>query len=271
MAVPFTRWATFVSQNLPKVTAIFLNQLQDAVSAGAYRSYDRIALTAYSEDQLTLRLVSMAGFMALDSATSQYVGVPPVSNVTMTIGGSLTSSSWQWIYARVTNGVVAYSVSATAPESTLRYKTGDETYRYMFAVYADSSFNLRRFTTRNGMYTFQEKLYLNGSDSAAASLSTGAWTTISYAAGSFPSSASSSRVHYQCWIGTGQTLFLRDSISNAPNTTTGARGISSTSLTSTSTLAVFTQEFVGTSSFSYYIASAGGTIVVKTMLDGFTE
>lgn len=150
MAIPFTRWATFISQNVPKVTALFLNQWQDSLAAVAYPAYGRIPVTASCVNSSWVTFSVIPPYMALDAVTSQYVGVPAATAVAVNSG---FVNGWNYIYVRASSGVAAYSVSTTAPEATLKYKTGDETYRYLCCVYVSSG-SLFNFFVSNFRYVY---------------------------------------------------------------------------------------------------------------------
>lgn len=173
MAIPFTRWATFISQNVPKVTALFLNQWQDSLAAVAYPAYGRIPVTGSCVNSSWVTFAVIPPYMALDAVTSQYVGMPAATAVQVASG---FVNGWNYIYTRVSSGVAAYSVATTAPEATLRYKTGDETYRYLCCVFVSAG-NLKNFHVTDFDYVYGEQ-QLAGSNVTTTG---GSYTTLSLA------------------------------------------------------------------------------------------
>jgi hypothetical protein len=159
MAYPFTRYVTFIANSLPKLTAAWLNATQDALAAAAYPAYGRLRVTAYSTDYANVYITLIEPYMALDSVTSQYVGMPAITNAGPING--FTIGQWNYIYLRVVNSIVTYAVSTTAPEATLRYKTGDETYRYVCSVNYQVGI-VQPFHLSNGRYTLLQSVGFTG-------------------------------------------------------------------------------------------------------------
>lgn len=168
MATPFTRWATFISQNVPKVTALFLNQWQDSLAACAYPSYARIPVTASCVNASWVTFSVIPPYMALDAVTSQYVGMPAATAVAVNFG---FVNGWNYLYVRASSGVAAYSVSTTAPEATLKYKAGDETYRYLCCVFVSGG-SLFNFFVSNFKYVYGQLHNIIGTGTATS------WSTL---------------------------------------------------------------------------------------------
>jgi hypothetical protein len=187
MAWPFTQLATFIANSVPKITAAFLNSQQQGINAVAFPAYDRIKYVASCIDGTNVVFASIGPYMALDSATSQYVGMPAVTSVVVT---GFTHGVWNCIYARVTNSVVAYSASTAGPEATLRYMSGagNESYRYLCSVYVNGSGAISIFSAIDGEYVW-------GAATLFGSTMPGTgWTPVTAAAGTIAPTAKQMRV-----------------------------------------------------------------------------
>lgn len=169
MAWPFSRLKTYLANGTPKLQAADLNLMQDGIAAAAWPSYSRMKYEAACVTGLAVNVGSIEAYMALDSATSQYVGMPALTGIT-TVSSGFTDNAWNYIYLRVTNGTVAFSVSTTGPDTSRRWKTGDETYRYLCCAYMSSSI-LPYFTVRDGRYNYDSRVQHLSSTAATF------WTT----------------------------------------------------------------------------------------------
>lgn len=155
MAWPFTPLVTFLSKSVPKVTHTFLNALQTAQNAVARPVYlNRLSIRAESYNQTDV-LVYPSAVMIKDSATSEYLFIEPAG---YTVSATWPTSAWRYLYMVSTNGVASIEVSSTAPTysglSTPLFKSGDETRRYLCAVYCDGSADVLRFSMVDGRYTY---------------------------------------------------------------------------------------------------------------------
>lgn len=200
MAWPFTRLKTFLPNGTPKLQSVDLNPMQDAIAAANYAGYTRIRYVASCNDATNVVIGPIDGFVALDAGSNTYVGIPPVTG-TFIINSGFTNTAWNYIYAKATNGVVAYSASLTAPESTLRYKTGDEASRYILAVYISSNAP-RHFFARDGRYVMAADLVVGSAVTAYLS-----WTALSLAT-FCPPIASRVTLRIENYSG-AQVLFIR--------------------------------------------------------------
>lgn len=171
MAWPFTPLVTFLSKSVPKVTHTFLNALQTAQNAVARPVYlNRLSIRAESYNQTDV-LVYPSAVMIKDSATSEYLFIEPTG---YTVTASWPTSAWRYLYMVSTNGVASIEVSSTAPTyaglSTPLFKSGDETRRYLCAVYCDSGAHVVRFGMVDGRYTYCGEYEVLGGDAG-----TGSW------------------------------------------------------------------------------------------------
>lgn len=209
MAHPFTRQQTFVADTTV-ITAEYENNLQDGLAAVAIPGYSKIKFSAWSHNRADVNITLIEPWIAKDAGNGNYVGVPAQTGVAVSPTGV---NSWLYVYAVCTNGVVTYLVSATAPEATKRYKTGDETQRYVLAVYCDGSGYIRRFTARDGRYTFAEEYFVVGGRGATVtSDSYPTWTTVTSTADWWPNTAFTQRLlctGYQNSTTVGWQLLIR--------------------------------------------------------------
>ena len=269
MAFPFTRYATFIAQNTPKVTAVFLNLLQDYLAAAAYPSYNRIQYNAYSGDQTNVVFTYIGPYMALDAATSQYVGMPAANSVTVNSG---TSNAWNYLYVKVTNSVPAYSMSTTAPEATLTYKAGDATSRYLCAVYYYGS-AVRRFTAKNGRYQFNDKVLLIGGDTAWGGYAA-SWTTINLTGStSLPSTMTSIHIQASAVCGSGSVtqVWFRGSYSSSDLSSTGSMSLLLDYAGNVSYPSQADDDFEFATGSYFQFQPSTTSVNVRAMLRGFTE
>jgi len=208
MAHPFTRQQTFVASTTV-ITAEYENNLQDGLAAVAIPGYSKIKFSAWSHNQADINITLIEPWIALDT-NGNYVGVPAQTGVSVSPTGV---NSWIYVYAVCTNGVVSYLFSATAPEATKRYKSGDETQRYVLACYLDGSGNIRRFTARDGRYTIAEEYFVVGGRGATVtSVAWPTWTTVTSTADWWPNTAFTQRLQvtgYQNSIVVGWQLLVR--------------------------------------------------------------
>lgn len=179
MAWPFTPLVTFLSKSVPKVTHTFLNALQTAQNAVARPVYlNRLSIRAESYDQTNV-LVYPSAVMIKDSATAEYVYIEPVG---YTVSATWPTSAWRYLYMVSTNGVASIEVSSTAPTyaglSTPLFKSGDETRRYLCAVYCDGSADVLRFSMVDGRYTYCG----DGHSVLSGAAGTGSWASLDLSA-----------------------------------------------------------------------------------------
>lgn len=250
MAWPFTRLKTFLANATPKLQAVDLNSMQDAIAAGCYAGYTRIRYVASCNNATNVVIGPIDGFIALDAGTNAYAGIPPVTG-TVTINSGFINTAWNYIYAKATNGVVAYAASSTAPESTLRYKTGDESSRYICCVYV-SSYAPRNFFARDGRYIMAADLVFGSGITAYLS-----WTALSMATFS-PPIASRVTIKVENYSG-AQALFIRPYGSS----TTSSKYVSTGKET------LFTTWTTTSQQIEYKFASSGAAANLR--LDGWEE
>lgn len=179
MTWPFTPLTTFLSKSVPKVTDVFLNALQAAQNAVARPVYlDRLSIRAESYDGTNV-LVYPSAVMIKDSATAEYLYIEPSG---YTVSTSWPTSAWRHIYLLSTNGVASIEVSSTAPTyssiATPLFKSGDETRRYLCAVYCDGSAHVLRFGMVDGRYTYCGE----GHTVLSGAAGTGAWASLDLSA-----------------------------------------------------------------------------------------
>ncbi len=268
MAFPFTRETTFTTGTA--VTHGFLNDLQDGISAAAFPGYARTRCVAGSETATTIRL-QVDPYMVLDAGTSKYVGMPGAS-VLLTSASNIAdfltgSDSWNYLYVQVTNGVAAYYLSLTPPESGLRYMSGTETMRYLFPVNFLTNVPYRFTWSRSGEFRYSDDMPLTA---LGAAVNTTAWQTLTPLIGSgMPTPAA-------------KTLFIEAQVFNLSagdatayfrsGSVTGA-GVSScytkAGTSGDKHLALYWNTLIGTLDYSWSVAAA--TLRMTIWVRGFEE
>lgn len=157
---PFSPHTAFADNTVPKVTATHCNDwesVQNALFWGVYLS--RPQCRVYCTDSATIS-GSVSPMLIRDLATSKYVYVAAPS---FSLGPadletpamSWPSSSWLYLYAKCSGGVIVWEISTTAPTVTTPdgssatasclFKNGDDSRRYVASFYSDGSSLIRRF------------------------------------------------------------------------------------------------------------------------------
>ena len=175
---PFSPHTAFTDNSVPKVTATHLNDWELIMTSAAWQlSLARPSFVMLSTDGSTIG-GHIAPLVMRDNATSKwtYATFPYVTidSTSVSGGGGFVNSAWHVAYARCTNGVTSIVVeAATNPTiltpdgtSSLPYpncKSGDDTYRYIFAFYVDGGGLIQRFAARDGVVTWLDDIYVVGS------------------------------------------------------------------------------------------------------------
>lgn len=147
MAAPFTPFETFVDDSTPSISAAFLNGIQEEgiapAAAAAYWAFPRC--THKCDDAATIK-IQPTQVILKDSSTSKYTFVNvPYTELTVAdlvpAAANFAASSWYYLYAVATSGVLSIEISATAPDtaSQLTFQSGDETRRYLGCFRTDNS------------------------------------------------------------------------------------------------------------------------------------
>lgn len=156
---PFSPHTTFSDNTVPKVTATHINEWEAAHNALFFHAYlQRPQMRVYCTDAATV-VGYVSPMVIKDTATAKYryVGAGALSITPADLETPAVSwpvSSWLYLYATCTNGVIGWKVSTTAPtvispdgsfSAQPLFKTGDETKRYICSFYSDGSSVLTRF------------------------------------------------------------------------------------------------------------------------------
>lgn len=191
MTWPFDPHATFVDNSTPKVTATHINEWEAAHNALSFCAYlQRPQMRVYCTDGANV-VGYVSPLLIKDTATSKYryVGagalfITPSELETPAV--SWPVSSWLYLYATCTNGVIGWKVSTTAPtvispdgssfSAQPLFKTGDETKRYVCAFYSDGSSVLTRFHRVDNITTM-----IDEAQPVATSAGITAWQAVSLA------------------------------------------------------------------------------------------
>lgn len=266
MAWPYSPLVSYTDGSTPGVTSAFLNQVQAAINTVAVPGYERIRCNALSVNQTTIVAPLIEAYITKDAATSQYIGVPAATAVSIPVSGT---STWQYVYVTVTNGVPAYSVSTTAPESTKRWMDGTETARYLFCYYVDSYGYVRRFRSRDGEYTYAEQVFMVGSEASPAGLfAWPSWVSVNFLSPHIPSTAFCTRLNviaYQNGATAGTRLYIRAENDNS-DYNTGCKSMFFQADQNNPQSQIFE---TGVSYFQYVGLYAN--IALRVLLDGFSE
>jgi len=273
MAWPFTPYATFVDHNTPLISAAFLNASQAATNAISLAGYGRVKYIAYAASS-TVRFSISEPFLIKDATSSKYIGIDAQAETDSTTESLSFSSGWNYVYCKADNGVLSYGVTATAPESSLRYITGDETKRYLFSVYGSSP---RRFNAKNGRYNWEETLYLTTPTIGGTGFTYGAtsWQDLDLAAAK-PLHASIIRAQATLASSTAsqERLYLKSGIGDEnPGDGDGyARAIWTMANDVSSDVAQLLTFYVpGNNKLRWQTTTAGNTCLVQVFADGFEE
>lgn len=166
---PFAPHATFSDNTVPKVTATYINEWEKNHNALSFHAYlQRPQMRVYCTDGANV-VGYVSPMLIKDTATSKYRYVGAGSlfitpSELETPGVAWPASTWLYLYATCTNGVVGWKVSTTAPSvispdgtsfsAQPLFKTGDETKRYICSFYTDGSSVLTRFHRVDNVTTF---------------------------------------------------------------------------------------------------------------------
>lgn len=157
---PFAPHATFSDNTVPKVTATHINDWESAQNSVFWHAYlSRPQCRIFCSDSANI-IGTVAPMLIRDLATSKYVyAAAPSFYLTPsdleTPAVSWPASSWLYLYAKCSGGVIVWEISTTAPVVTtpdgtsatpsLLFKNGDDSRRYVASFYSDGSSVLTRF------------------------------------------------------------------------------------------------------------------------------
>lgn len=79
-------------------------------------------------------------------------------------GGAFAASTRYYVYVNVVAGAIVWSVSTTAPDAGLRYKTGDEQYQFITTFFTDSSNNMLLYSQEDSEYLYSDAGAYTGVD-----------------------------------------------------------------------------------------------------------
>jgi hypothetical protein len=166
---PFSPHTTFSDNTVPKVTATHINEWEAAHNALFWAVYlSRPQCRVYCTDGANV-VGYVSPMVIKDTATSKYryVGAGALSITPAdleTPAASWPVSSWLYLYATCTHGVIGWEVSTTGPtvispdgssfSAQPLFKTGDETKRYICSFYSDGSSVLTRFHRVDNVTTY---------------------------------------------------------------------------------------------------------------------
>lgn len=184
---PFSPHTTFVDNSVPKVTATHVNDWESAQNALFWQTYlTRPQCRVYCTDGATI-YGSVSPVLIRDLSTSKYVYVAaPSLSVSPadleTPAMSWPTSTWLYLYAKCTSGVIGWEVSTTAPVATTPdgttttasylFKNGDVTRRFVAAFYTNGSSVVKRFQRIDN-----ETVYLDYEQVVPASAGNTSWQT----------------------------------------------------------------------------------------------
>jgi hypothetical protein len=157
---PFSPHTAFADNTVPKVTASHINDWETVQNALFWEVYlSRPQCRLYCTDSATIS-GSVSPMLIRDLATSKYVYVAAPS---FSLGPadletpamSWPSSTWLYVYAKCSGGVIVWEISTTAPvvatpdgsssTASCLFKNGDDSRRYVGAFYVDGSSLIQRF------------------------------------------------------------------------------------------------------------------------------
>ena len=169
MTWPFDPHATFGDNSTPKVTATHINEWEKNHNALSFHAYlQRPQMRVYSTDGANV-VGYVSPMLIKDTATAKYryVGagalfITPSELETPAV--SWPVSTWLYLYATCTNGVIGWKVSTTGPtvispdgtsfSAQPLFQTGSEDKRYICSFYSDGSWVLKRFHRVDSVTTF---------------------------------------------------------------------------------------------------------------------
>lgn len=140
---------------LAEVHASDLNAIQDdaAPASGVWG----LALGGFDTYCLDGAAIAIRAVASLTMGATGLVGVASTVAITPSGLATLTNNAWWYVYATVSAGAIAYEVSATAPDATGIFKTGDTSRRYVTCFHTYSSATTIRCFNRtpNGRYVYR--------------------------------------------------------------------------------------------------------------------
>lgn len=109
------------------------------------------------------------------------------------LSGGLAASTRYYVYVAIVAGALTFSVSTTAPDAGLRYKTGDEQYQFVSTFFTSGAASLIPYTQDDNVYQYDTYPAVGGGTDANLFLdrgNAGGVVTVPFNA-SLPSGASS--------------------------------------------------------------------------------
>lgn len=272
MTWPFTPHTSFVDDSTPSINADFLNQLQEGVNAAAAAAYwAQPRCSHFCDDGTTISIYPTKAIVK-DSSTSRYVAVDiPFSQIDVgdlvPSSASFAASSWFYVYATATDGVLGFEISATGPDQTtaLVCKSGVspvETHRYLGCFRTDNSGGATGavvpYLCTRGRYTYDENL---GSHSSLAATS---WTSLSLTSADYSGLLVPPHVTHPILIISNNGAYTAQFRPTGTSYTTRARAVSGYAQG-----AVVEMRCSDSQSVDYKISSGGGD--VSFSVGGFVE
>jgi len=169
MTWPFSPHTTYLPNSTPKVTAASLNDMEASHNALSFHAYlQRPQMRVSCTDGANV-VGYVSPMVIKDTATAKYryVGAGALSITPAELETPAVSwpvSSWLYLYATCTNGVIGWKVSTTGPtiispdgtsfSAQPLFQTGDENKRYVCAFYSDGASMLKRFHRVDNVTTF---------------------------------------------------------------------------------------------------------------------
>jgi len=132
-------------------------QLQQAVRWG------RVRVSA-SFDGTDLKIWALGSCPIYDSTLDRWFlfrGPIPDADLTIT-PGVLVASTWYYVYAVQSAGVLGFQISTTAPDRLLVGKAGDVVFRYLFCFVTDVGAAIVPFRYESGSYAYERMQSVGG-------------------------------------------------------------------------------------------------------------
>lgn len=122
--------------------------LQNGVEAARLLTYGGgLRRRVKCSDNNTLVIDPMGAVVS--SVGAVWTVVPHLTSSTIdpqTLSGGLANNTRYYVYAAISAGTIVFSVSTTAPDAGLFYKTGDPTYFFISTFITDNSANIVPYT-----------------------------------------------------------------------------------------------------------------------------
>ena len=202
--------------------------LEDSAEALRYLTYGgglRRRVVGTSSTSMTIQPLGAVVVLVAGVWTVVPHTVATTINPQTLAGGAFAASTRYYVYVNVVAGAIVWSVSTTAPDVGLRYKSGDEQYQFISTFRTDSFLALIPYTQDDNVYTYTG-LTIPGAVDGNLVLNEGHATVAAAVSFGTVAPAAASRVDYLFEVQGGVTFAGRvtDSGGSTPRISGGGDG-----------------------------------------------